>query len=65
MRANNIRILCSVIKVDLVHEDEDGTLTQFFDAADSPLMCSEELRSHLKEKILAQNGPYLYQGEEH
>ena len=65
MRTNNIRILCSVIKVDLVHEDANGTLTQFFDAADSPLMCSEELRSHLREKIRAQKAPYLYQGEEH
>ena len=65
MRENHIRILCSVIKVDLVHEDESGTLTQFFDAADSPLMCSEELRSHLREKIRSQKAPYQYQGEEH
>ena len=47
-RANNIRILAGVIKVDIVYESADGTLTAFFDSAgDSPLMYSEKLRNDL------------------
>ncbi len=64
MKENSIRILCSVIKVDIVYEDADGRLTRFFDAADSPLMCSEGLRSHLKENMQKQKAPYLMKGEE-
>ena len=38
MAENHIRILCSVIKVDLVYEAPDGSLVAFFDSIqDSPL----------------------------
>ena len=32
MRENHIRILCSVLKTDLVFEAADGALTPFFDS---------------------------------
>ena len=39
MRESHIRILGSVLKVDLVYEGPDGSLTPFFDTVDeSPLM---------------------------
>ena len=60
MRENHIRILCSVIKVDLVYEAPDGSLTAFFDSTpDSPLMQSEKLRQLMREGILGQPGPFL------
>ena len=63
-RANNIRILASVIKVDIVYESADGALTAFFDSAgDSPLMYSEKLRNDLKKGLDGRNAPYLMSGE--
>ncbi len=63
-QANNIRILASVIKVDIVYESEDGELIAFFDsAADSPLMQSEQLRKALKDGIEGKDAPYLHSGE--
>ena len=60
MRENHIRILCSVIKVDLVYEAPDGSLTAFFDSTpDSPLMQSQKLRQLMREGILGQSGPFL------
>ncbi len=60
MRENHIRILCSVIKVDLVYEAPDGSLTAFFDSIpDSPLMQSQKLRQLMREGILGQSGPFL------
>ena len=39
MRENHIRILCSVLKVEMVYEAPDGALTPFFDAVtESALM---------------------------
>lgn len=63
-RANNIRILAGVIKVDIVYEAEDGTLTAFFDSAgDSPLLHSEQLRSDLKKGLEGRKAPCLQSGE--
>lgn len=63
MRENHIRILCGVIKVDLVYEGADGTLTAFFDsAAFSPLMQSDNLRRMLRDGMQAQDGPFLLHG---
>lgn len=60
MRQNNIRILCSVIKVDLVYEAPDGSLTAFFDSTpDSPLMQSEKLRRLMREGTREQSAPFL------
>ena len=60
MRENHIRILCSVLKVDLVYEAPDGSLTAFFDSTpDSPLMRSQKLRQLMREGILGQSGPFL------
>lgn len=60
MRENNIRILCSVIKVNLVHETLDAHLTAFFDnIVESPLMQSATLRQILREGGQAQTAPFL------
>ena len=61
MAENHIRMLCSVIKVDLVYEAPDGTLIAFFDSVqDSPLMHCAELRNTLRAGIAGQKAPYLY-----
>lgn len=61
MRENHIRILCSVLKVDIVYEGPDKTPTAFFDnSMESPLMQSSELRSILREGTSAQSGIYLW-----
>ena len=61
MAENHIRILCSVIKVDLVYEAPDGSLVAFFDSIqDSPLMQSSSLRSALRAGIVGQKAPYLH-----
>lgn len=60
MRENHIRILCRVLKVDMVYEAADGTLTAFFDnIAESPLMQSANLRRILREGTAAQTAPFL------
>ena len=60
MRENHVRILCSVIKVDLVYEAADGSLTAFFDNVDeSPLMQSANLRRILREGAQGQPAPFL------
>jgi AraC-like DNA-binding protein len=65
MRENHIRILCSVIKVDLVYEATDGTLTAFFDNVDeSPLMQSANLRRILREGSAGQSAPFLWHNEQ-
>lgn len=62
MASNHIRILCAVLKTDLVFESADGELIPFFDSVeDSPLMQSEALRKVLREGIRKQDFPYLYQ----
>ena len=60
MRENHVRILCRVLKVDLVYEASDGTLTAFFEnTLESPLMQSAPLRQLLKEGAEAQSAPFL------
>ena len=60
MRNNHIRILCSVIKVDLVYEAADGTVIAFFDnGAESPLMQSPNLRRLMREGTEAQGGIFM------
>ena len=61
MAENHIRILCSVIKVDLVYEAPDGSLTAFFDSVpDSPLMQCPRIREALRSGIAGQNSPCLH-----
>ena len=60
MRESHIRILGSVLKVDLVYEGPDGGLTPFFDTVDeSPLMQSERLRALMRQGTAAQSAPFL------
>ena len=65
MRETHMRILCSVIRVDMVYESPEGMLVPFFDSTDtSPLMHSQPLRDLIKSHTLAQSAPYLHQGAE-
>ncbi len=65
MRENHIRILCSVIKVDMVYESAEGELVAFFDSTDtSPLMQSADLRDSLRAGVRSQSAPFLMQGAE-
>ena len=60
MQESNIRILCSVLKVDIVYEAADGTLVPFFDTvAESPLMQSQRLRALMREGTAGQTAPFL------
>lgn len=60
MAENHIRILCSVIKVDLVYEASDGSLVAFFDSIqDSPLMQCARVRDALRSGIAGQRAPFL------
>jgi len=60
MAENHIRILCSVIKVDLVYEAPDGSLVAFFDSIqDSPLMQCARVRDALRSGIAGQRAPFL------
>ena len=60
MAENHIRILCSVIKVDLVYEAPDGSLVAFFDSIqDSPLMQCARIRDALRSGIAGQSAPFL------
>ena len=60
MAENHIRILCSVIKVDLVYEAPDGSLVAFFDSIqDSPLMQCARIRDALRPGIAGQRAPFL------
>ena len=63
MRENYIRMLCGVIKVDLVYEGADGARTAFFDSvACSPLMQSDDLRRALREGIGDGQAPFMLKG---
>lgn len=65
MKENHIRILCSVVKTDIVYESPAGDLIAFFDSTDtSPLMHSADLRALLKAGTLSQSAPFLHQGAE-
>ena len=60
MAENHIRILCSVIKVDLVYEAPDGSLVAFFDSTkDSPLMQCARVRGARRSGIAGQSAPFL------
>ena len=60
MRDNHIRILCSVINVDIVYEAPDGALTAFFDnTKESPLMQSQALRQIMRDGTAAQSSIFL------
>ena len=57
MAENHIRMLCAVIKVDLVYESPEGKLTAFFDSVpDSPLMQSAPLRQRPHAAFLHPGG---------
>ena len=65
MRENHIRILCSVLKVELVYESEDGSMMPFFDAVDeSILMHSADLRMQLRNGISGQTFPFMFRADE-
>ena len=60
MRDNHIRILCSVLNVDIVYEAAEGSLTAFFDnSKESPLMQSQALRQIMREGTAAQSSIFL------
>ena len=60
MRDNHVRILCSVLNVDIVYETADGSLTAFFDnSKESPLMQSQALRQIMREGTAAQSSIFL------
>ena len=64
MADNHIRMLCSVIKVDLVYEKPGEAPVPFFDSVeDSPLMQSKTLRNMLRLGAASQKSPYLYPAE--
>lgn len=64
MRENHIRILCSVLKIDIVFEADNGDLTAFFDnVGDSPLMHSAFLRNTLRDGCKEQAAPWLYRDQ--
>ena len=65
MKENHFRILCSVVKTDIVYESSAGDLIAFFDSTDtSPLMHSADLRALLRAGTLSQSAPFLHQGAE-
>lgn len=60
MQESHIRVLCSVLKVDLVYEEADGALEPFFDTvAESPLMQSQRLRDLMRKGTAGQAVPFL------
>ena len=64
MADNHIRMLCSVIKVDLVYEKPGEAAIPFFDSVeDSPLMQRKVLRDMLRLGAASQKSPYLYPAE--
>lgn len=64
MRENHIRILCSVLKVEMVCEAPNGELIPFFETiSESPLMQSEALRKLLREGTAAQHAPFLHRSD--
>ena len=64
MRENHIRILCSVLKVEMVYQAPDGALTPFFEGvAESPLMRSDQLRHLLRKGTACQNAPFIHRSD--
>ncbi len=64
MPENHIRMLCSVIKVDLVYEVPGEMPVAFFDSVqDSVLMQSPQLREMLRGHMGSQHAPYLHPGQ--
>lgn len=64
MHTDILQILCSVLKVDMVHESGKGILTPLFDhVSDSPLLSSADLRDQLRTGTRSQKTPYLYSAE--
>lgn len=62
MKENHLKILCSVLKTDIVLETEDGQLTSFSGTVeDCPLMKSEELRRNLRAGAASTQNTYLFQ----
>ena len=61
MRENHIRMLCSVLKVEMVYEGADGGLTPFFDPLpESVLLKAPVLLKQLREGFEAQGSPFLH-----
>ena len=64
MLDTNLRRFCSVIRVDIVSESTEGSLTPYFDSIqDSPLMRSGSLRATLKAGTADCDGPYVYRDD--
>lgn len=65
MLENHIRILCAVIKVDLVYEAPGEAPVAFFDSIqDSILVQSPQLRETLRSHMGSQHAPYLHPGQD-
>ena len=60
MPNENLRRFSSIIKVDMVYENQDGQLTAFFnDTHDSILMHDQKLREELRNRVASESGPYM------
>ena len=61
MPSENLRRFSSIIKVDMVYENQDGQLTAFFnDTHDSLLMQDQGLREELRNRAASEAGPYMF-----
>ena len=61
MPGENLRRFSSIIKVDMVYENQDGQLTAFFDDThDSLLMQDQSLREELRTRAASEAGPYMF-----
>ena len=61
MPGENLRRFSSIIKVDMVYENQDGHLTAFFhDTHDSLLIQDSALREELRIRAASEAGPYLF-----
>ena len=66
MPSENLRRFSSILKIDLVYENQDGQLTAFFnDTHDSPLMHDQSLREELRGRVASESGPYLLKDSYH
>ena len=66
MPNENLRRFSSIIKVDMVYENQDGQLTAFFnDTHNSLLMHDHSLREELRGRVASEAGPYILKDSYH
>ena len=64
MDIESLRRFSELIKVDLVYEDAEGSVTACFDSVeDSPLMQDAQLRERLRLACLDHSSPFFYRDE--